>query len=154
MLLRFLPGLIVAIAGVLILKLLIPFGVADPGFEQPNSLAPDDFPRYLAWIVIGTGVLMLATDWHANGFGLRAPGPFAPARALPFAGALVASVLAIGAIGIEASAFGFVAGMLVLASDLEWRRALGVAAGFAALIHVLFIRMAGVPIPSTHDILF
>lgn len=154
MILRILPGLIVVLTGTLILTLLIPIGIADPGFDQPNSLAPDDFPRYLVWVVIAAGVLIFLTDQREARFPLRAPGPFHAIRALPFCVALVATVLAIPPIGIEASAFAFIAGMLLLASDLNLRRSLGIGAGFVVLIHVLFIRMAGIPIPSTPNIFF
>jgi len=151
---RFLPGLIVLVTGVVILTVLIPMGIADPGFKQPNSLAPDDFPRYMACVVIALGGAMLVMDWRQPEYAPRAPGPFDVRRAFPFAVALVGTVLAIPLIGIEASAFMFTVGMLVLVSDLGWRGALAVGVGFVVLIHVLFIRMAGIPIPSTPDILF
>lgn len=154
MVLRFLPGLIVLVTGILILTLLIPNGIDDPGFEQPNSLAPDDFPRLLAWAVISLGILLLALDGRHADFAPRAPGPFRAQRAAPFLVALLATVVAIPTIGIEISAFVFTAGMLAMASDVSWRGVLAIATGFVVLIHVLFIRMAGIPIPSSFDILF
>ena len=57
-------------------------------------------------------------------------------------------------IGIEAGAFAFTLALFIFAADIGWGRGLAVSAGFAIAIHIIFIELAGVPMPSTLRLLF
>ncbi|WP_158964475.1 tripartite tricarboxylate transporter TctB family protein [Chachezhania sediminis] len=148
MLLRLLPGAVTLLVGLVLALLVVPLGVDDPGFSQPHTLAPHDFPDRLSWLVVFCGILLLLVGWMQPGTEAVSPGPIRLRRAIPFAAGFAAFVLLIPVIGIELSAFCFIMGLFLFASDIGWGRALIVAGVFALVIHLLFIRLAGVPIPS------
>lgn len=154
MILRLIPGLVTVLIGILLVTVVVPAGIDDPGFTQPHSLAPGDFPTYLAWLVLVTGLLLLVFGAFGAPTEAVSPGEIQAARALPFAAALLGFVLLIPVFGIEAGAFAFTLGMFVFAADIGWGRGIAVAAGFAIAIHIIFIELAGVPMPSTLRLLF
>ncbi|GHF64446.1 tripartite tricarboxylate transporter TctB family protein [Seohaeicola zhoushanensis] len=154
MILRLIPGLVTVLIGILLVAVVVPNGIDDPGFTQPHSLAPGDFPTHLAWLVLITGLLLLAFGALGAPTEAVSPGEIRAARALPFAAALLGFVLLIPVIGIEAGTFTFTLALFVFTADIGWGRGLAVAAGFAIAIHIIFIELAGVPMPSTLRLLF
>lgn len=149
MLRRLLPGLVTVCLGVMLLTLVLPAGIESPGYRQPNSLQPADFPTYLAWVTVTAGTLLLVAGLISGGTEAVSPGPMLPRRLVPFVAGLLAFVGAIPFIGIEAAAALFTIGMFRLASRLSWRQSLSIGLGFALAIHLIFIRLAGIPLPSS-----
>lgn len=150
---RLLPGALVTLAGIVLLVYIIPFAVPEPGYTQPNSLAPSDFPTYLSWVILVTGLLILVFNGRPGNEAV-APGEIRVARTAAFLAGLVLFILAIPILGIEASAFLFTLGLFVLASDLTVLSALIIAGALAICINLIFVEAAGVPIPTTLDWIF
>lgn len=149
MLARLLPGLVVTATGLVLLFVAIPLAVEVPRFVAPNSLKPSDFPTYLSWVVLLCGLLLLAAGVRDPETAAVSPGPIRPLRTGGFLVAFVGYVALIEHIGIELAAFGFVAALYLLASHMRPLAGLAMALAFALAIHLVFIRLAGVPLPST-----
>ncbi|MCC6007250.1 MAG: tripartite tricarboxylate transporter TctB family protein, partial [Rhodobacteraceae bacterium] len=154
MLARLLPGILTVATGVALLAFFIPMGVEVPRFVAPNSLKPGDFPTYLAWVVLSCGVLLVVAGLRDPDTAAVSPGRISPARTAGFLGGFIGLVALIEHVGIELAAFGFAVLLFLFASHMRPVAGAVLAVGLAVAIHLVFIRLAGVPLPSTPKILF
>lgn len=151
---RVFPGLILLALGVFMLVVLIPMGIKAPGYVQPHSLSPQDLPIFLTWIVIGTGVLIILAGAYAGGQEAIPLGAISIIRAMAFCGAFAGFLVILPIIGISPATFIFVAALLLAKSRLKAWQSIFYAGLFTLAIRVVFIEIAGIPLPEALPSLF
>ncbi len=146
-----LTGVGVALLGLLVFAVLIPWGIDRPGNVGHTALAPDFWPRIVAAMMVALGLVQaigpVPDDDDEDGGGSsgrwlhRLPGL---AAAL---GALFGFYVLIPPLGMVAPGAVLIFGLMVFGGERRWRLAAAVAAAVPLLLYVFFAHVAGIPIP-------
>ena len=145
-------GVGVALLGLLIFSVLIPWGIDQPGNVEHAALAPDFWPQIIAAIMMALGALQAvrpAPDDEDDGAGgeesihwlHRAPGLVAAL------GALFGFYFLIPSLGMVVPGMAVIFGLMVLGGERRWLLGAAVAAGVPLLLYAFFVHVAGIPIP-------
>ena len=149
-----LTGAGVALLGLLIFTVLIPWGIDQPGNVEHMALAPDFWPQIIAVIMMVLGVLQAIrpapdddddddedTGEDSGRWLHRVPGL---AVAL---GALFGFYVLIPTLGMVVPGMAVILGLMAFGGERRWLLAAAVAAGVPLLLYVFFVHVAGIPIP-------
>lgn len=146
-----LTGAGVALLGLLIFTVLIPWGIDQPGNVEHTALAPDFWPQIIAVIMMVLGVLQAirpAPDDEDEDGGEdsgrwlhRLPGL---AVAL---GALFGFYALIPSLGMVVPGAALIFVLMAFGGERRWLLAAAVAAGVPLLLYAFFVHVAGIPIP-------
>jgi len=146
-----LTGIGVALAGVVLFAVLIPYGIDQPGNVEHAALAPDFWPRIIAVIIMAMGVLLAVRPMSeeddeedggdAGGWRRRLSGL---AVAL---GALFGFYFLIPSLGMVVPGVAVIFALMVFGGERRWLLAAALGAGVPILLYVFFVHVAGIPIP-------
>ena len=146
-----LTGVGVALLGLLIFTVLIPWGIDQPGNVEHMALAPDFWPQIIAVIMMVLGVLQAVrpvpddddedTGGDSGHWLHRLPGL---AVAL---GALFGFYVLIPTLGMVVPGTAVILGLMIFGGERRWPLAAAVAAGVPLLLYAFFVHVAGIPIP-------
>ena len=145
----------VALLGLLIFSVLIPYGIDRPGNVEHAALAPEFWPRIIAVIMMALGVLLALgpvpddEDEDGDGDGGEDSGRWLhrlPGLAAAL-GALFGFHVLIPSLGMVVPGAALIFGLMVLAGERRWLLAAAVAAGVPILLYAFFVHVAGIPIP-------
>ena len=146
-----LTGVGVALLGLLIFAVLIPWGIDRPGNVEHAALAPDFWPRIIAVVMMALGALQAvrpAPDDEDEDGGAdtgrwlhRVPGL---AVAL---GALFGFYVLVPSLGMVVPGVAVIFALMVFGGERRWVLAATVAAGVPILLYAFFVYVAGIPIP-------
>ena len=144
-------GVGVALLGLGIFFVLIPWGIDQPGNVEHIALAPDFWPQIIAVVMMALGVLQALKptpdDDDEDGgedFGRwlhRVPGL---AVAL---GALFGFYVLIPPLGMVVPGVAIIFALMVFDGERRWVLAATVAAGVPILLYAFFVHVAGIPVP-------
>ena len=150
-----LTGVGVALLGLLIFAVLIPWGIDQPGNVEHTALAPDFWPQIIAVIMMALGVLQAVRpvpddeDEDGGGHGGEDSGRWL--RRLPglavALGALFGFYFLIPSLGMVVPGVAVIFGLMIFGGERRWGLAATVAAGVPILLYVFFVHVAGIPIP-------
>lgn len=145
-------GAYVALLGLLIFSVLIPFGIDEPGNVEHTALAPDFWPRIIVVVMMVMGVLLAVRpvpEEEEDTDGGDDAGPWL--RRLPglaaTLGALFGFYVLIPSLGMVVPGVALIFGLSVLAGERRWMLAAALAAGVPILLYAFFVHVAGIPIP-------
>ena len=145
----------VALLGLLIYSVLIPYGVDRPGNVEHAALAPDFWPRIIAAIIVALGVLLALRpapddeDEDGGEDGGEDSGRWLhrlPGLAVAL-GALFGFHVLIPSLGMVVPGAALIFGLMVLAGERRWLLAAAVSAGVPVLLYAFFVHVASIPIP-------
>ena len=146
-----LTGVGVALLGLLIFAVLIPWGIDQPGNVEHTALAPDFWPRIIAGAMMALGALLAVRpgpdDDDEDGsedsghWRQRLPGL---AAAL---GALFGFYALIPSLGMVVPGVALIFGLMIFGGERRWLLAGVVAAAVPLLLYAFFVHVAGIPIP-------
>ena len=149
-----LTGVGVALLGLLIFTVLIPWGIDQPGNVEHTALAPDFWPQIIAGIMMVLGVLLAirpgpddeddedgAAGEDSGHWLHRLPGLAA------VLGALFGFYVLIPSLGMVVPGAAVIFGLLVLGGERRRLLAAVLAAGVPVLLYIFFVHVAGIPIP-------
>lgn len=146
-----LTGVGVALLGLVIFAVLIPWGIDQPGNVEHTALAPDFWPRIIAVAMMALGALLAVRPGpddddedggEDSGRWLhRLPGLAA------VLGALFGFHVLIPSLGMVVPGVAVIFGLMVLGGERRWLLAALVAAGVPVLLYAFFVHVAGIPIP-------
>ena len=146
-----LTGVGVALLGLVIFFVLIPWGIDQPGTVEHAALAPDFWPQIIAVIMMALGVLQALRpgpddddedDGEDSGrWRHRVPGL---AVAL---GALFGFYVLIPSLGMVVPGMAVIFALMVFGGERRWGLAATVATGVPILLYAFFVHVAGIPIP-------
>lgn len=154
MLSRIFAGLVLLAVGLFMLLVLIPFGIRASGDVQPNSLSPQGLPTFLAWGVIVVSIGIIVAGGTVGGQQGMSLGAVSLVRTVAFCAAFAGLLLFLPIIGTAPAVFIFVGGLLSVKSQLSVWRSILYAALFTFAVQILFIELAGIPLPDRLPNLF
>ncbi len=147
-----LTGFGVALLGLLIFAVLIPWGIDQPGNVEHTALAPDFWPQIIAGAMMVLGALLAirpGPDDDDDEDGGEDSGRWLhrlPGLAAVL-GALFGFHLLIPSLGMVVPGVAVIFGLMVLGGERRWLLAAVVAAGVPVLLYAFFVHVAGIPIP-------
>ena len=146
-----LTGVGVSLLGLLILTVLIPWGIDQPGNVEHTALAPDFWPRIIAVIMMVLGVLQAVRpvpddDGEDGGEDSGRWLHRVPGLAVAL-GALFGFYVLIPSLGMVAPGVAVIFGLMVFGGERRWLLAAVVAAAVPLLLYAFFVHVAGIPIP-------
>ena len=146
-----LTGVGVALLGLVIFFVLIPWGIDQPGNVEHAALAPDFWPQIIAVLMMALGALQAlrpAPDdddedsrEDSGSWRHRAPG------LVVALGALFGFYVLIPSLGMVVPGVGVIFALMVFGGERRWGLAATVAAGVPILLYAFFVHVAGIPIP-------
>lgn len=139
-------GLSALALGIALLTYVIPNFVPEPSFSMGDAPGPQAFPRVLAWGFIILGALDTVAVWVSNETIIWRK-PEAIGRLALVTAMLVASLLAIPYVGMLPVGIVMMIGITTLASGQKPLPAILTAVLFAAAIYLIFVMVAGIPLP-------
>ena len=146
-------GVGVALLGLLIFAVLIPFGIDRPGNVEHAALAPDFWPRIIAVIMMALGALLAVSpgpeDADEDEDGGEESGRWLhrlPGLAVAL-GALFGFHALVPSLGMVAPGAAMIFGLMVFAGERRWLLAAAVSAGVPILLYAFFVHVASIPIP-------
>ena len=146
-----LTGVGVALLGLLIFFVLIPWGIDRPGNVEHAALAPDFWPQIIAAIMMALGVLQAlrpAPDDDEED-GSEDSGRWlhrVPGLAVAL-GVLFGFYVLIPSLGMVAPGVAVIFALMVFGGERRWLLAATIAAGVPVLLYAFFVHVAGIPIP-------
>ena len=144
-----LTGVGVALLGLLIFAVLIPWGIDQPGNVEHAALAPDFWPQIIAVTMMALGVLLAVRPAPDDEDGGEDSGRWlhrVPGLAAAL-GALFGFYVLIPSLGMVVPGMAVIFGLMVLGGERRWLLAAAVAASVPLLLYVFFVHVAGIPIP-------
>ena len=148
-----LTGAGVALLGLLIFTVLIPWGIDRPGNVEHAALAPDFWPRIIAAIMMALGVLLAVRptpdDEVEDGNGAEGAGRrlHRLAGLAVVLGALFAFYFLIPSLGMVVPGVAIIFALMVFGGERRWLRATLIAAGVPIALYLFFVHVASIPIP-------
>ncbi|MDD9982976.1 MAG: tripartite tricarboxylate transporter TctB family protein [Gammaproteobacteria bacterium] len=146
-----LTGIGVALAGVVLFAVLIPYGIDQPGNVEHAALAPDFWPRIIAVIIMAMGVLLAVrpmSEEDDEEDGADAGGWRRRLLGLAVAlGALFGFYFLIPSLGMVVPGVAVILALMVFGGERRWLLAAVLGAGVPILLYVFFVHVAGIPIP-------
>lgn len=146
-----LTGIGVALLGLVIFFVLIPWGIDQPGNVEHAALAPDFWPQIIAVLMMALGALQAlrpAPDDDDEDGGEdsgrwrhRMPG------LVVALGALFGFYVLIPSLGMVVPGVAIIFALMVFGGERRWALAATVAAGVPILLYAFFVHVAGIPIP-------
>lgn len=132
--------------GLALLLYIIPNYVLEPSFDMGDAPGPRAFPRVLAWGLVILGALDAVAVWCS---GERTPWryPEAAGRLLLVSTIIVATLLAIPYLGMVPVGVVMMIAITIFASGQKARASVLTAVIFAAVIYLIFVLVAGIPLP-------
>lgn len=139
-------GISACVLGAALLAYVIPQYVPEPSFSIGDAPGPQAFPRVLAWgfLILGAAdaiavwVSKEATQWRM---------PEAIGRLLLVTSMLVAALLAMPFLGMVPVGVVLMIAITTLASGQRVWASVLTAVLFAAVIYLIFVFVAGIPLP-------
>ena len=145
-----LTGVGVALLGLAIFFVLIPWGIDQPGNVEHTALAPDFWPQIIAVIMMALGVLQALRpapdDDDEGGEDSRRWLHRVPGLAVAL-GALFGFYVLIPPLGMVVPGVAVIFALMVFGGERRWLLAATVAAGVPILLYAFFVHIAGIPIP-------
>ena len=146
-----LTGVGVALLGLLILAVLIPWGIDKPGNVEHTALAPDFWPQIIAVMMMALGAVQAVrpTPDDDDEDGGEDSGHWLhrlPGLAVAL-GALFGFYVLIPSLGMVVPGAAVIFGLMVFGGERRWLLAAVVALGVPVLLYGFFVHVAGIPIP-------
>ncbi|MCY4430033.1 MAG: tripartite tricarboxylate transporter TctB family protein [Rhodospirillales bacterium] len=148
-----LTGAGVALLGLLIFTVLIPWGIDRPGNVEHTALAPDFWPRIIAAVMMALGVLLAVRptpddeDEAEDGAGGAGRRLHRLAGLGVVLGALFGFYVLVPSLGMVAPGVAIIFGLMVFGGERRWLPATLIAAGVPILLYLFFVHVASIPIP-------
>ena len=141
-----LGGVSAFLLGLALLTYVIPNFVPEPNFGTGDAPGPQAFPRVLAWGFLILGALDAVIVWF-SGDATTWRAPEALGRLLLVSAILVASLLATPYLGMLPVGVVMMIAITTLASGQRLLASVLTAVLFAAAIYLIFVLVAGIPLP-------
>lgn len=140
-------GVCASLLGVALLTYVIPNYVPEPSFSIGDAPGPQAFPRVLAWGFLILGVADAVFVWMS---GEKTPWrlPEAGGRLLLVTAMLLVALLAMPYLGMVPVGVVLMIAITTLASGQRVLPSVVTAVLFAAVIYLIFVTVAGIPLPS------
>jgi|GEM_PF-1818783 len=139
-------GISAFVFGVALLTYVIPNYVPEPSFSIGDAPGPQAFPRVLAWGFLILGALDAVIVW-ASGEETQWRRPEAAGRLVLVTAMLLAALLAMPYLGMVQVGVVLMIAITTLASGQKVLPSILTAVLFAAAIYLIFVFVAGIPLP-------
>lgn len=140
-------GISACLLGIALLTYVIPNYVPEPSFSIGDAPGPQAFPRVLAWGFLILGATDAVLTW-LSGEEAHWKKPEALQRLLLVTFMLLAALLAMPYLGMVPVGVILMIAITTLASGQKLVPSILTATLFAAVIYLIFVYVAGIPLPN------